>query len=126
MKNLTQRVFAILILFNLCYGFQKLEAQANTKDPYSPEVKNLSAFAKSYGYVRFFYPNTLTEDFNWDAFLVYGTQKVRQLKSDNELKAILSDLFSPIAPYVIFSNNENTALKVKPVSHGDSITFWRN
>jgi len=126
MKNLTQKAFAILILLNLCFGFQKLKAQTNAKDTYSQEIKNLSAFAKSYGYIRFFYPNTQTEDFNWDAFLVYGTQQVRNLKTDSGLKSVLSDLFSPIAPYAIFSNDKNEALKVKPITQGDSITFWQH
>lgn len=126
MKRRIQVVFIIFMVLNLSLGFYKLKAQSNIEDTYNQEVKNLSAFAKSYGYVRFFYPNVTTKDFNWEAFLIYGIQKVKSLKTDNELKTVLSDLFSTIAPYTIFSNKENTALTIKPISSGDSITFWQH
>lgn len=54
MKRLTQKVLAIFIVLNLSFGFHKLKAQSNIEDTYNQEVKNLSAFAKSYGYIRFF------------------------------------------------------------------------
>ncbi len=126
MKGLIPSVFAIFAMLTLTFGFLQLNAQSNLENTSNQEVKNLSAFAKSFGYVRFFYPNARTEDFNWDAFLVYGIQQVKSPKSDNELQSVLSDLFSPIAPYAIFSNDENTPLKVNPISQGDSIRFWQH
>lgn len=126
MKKRIQKVFAIFIVLTLSFGFYDLKAQSTIADNSNQEVKNLSAFAKSYGYIRFFYPNTQTEDFNWEAFLVYGTLKVKNLKTDEELMSVLSDLFSPIAPYAVFGNKENTKFKVKPISNGDSITFWQH
>lgn len=121
-----KKVFVVFIIFNLLVTSLELNAQSNTNNVYSQEVKNLEAFAKSYGYIRFFYPNTLTKDFNWDAFLVYGIQKVKDVKTDNQLKIVLSNLFSPIAPYVIFDNKESSPLKVKSISDGDNITFWQH
>ncbi len=122
MKRQTCKVIAILLLLNLSGGFQEISAQANPDQ----EVKNLAAFAKAYGYVRFFYPNAQTRDFNWDAFLVYGVEQVRDLKTTDELKAGLSDLFSHIAPYASFTAVENSTLEVRQIFQGDSITFWQH
>ncbi len=126
MKSLTLKVFSILILITLFNGFQNVDAQSNNEEVYIQEVKNLMAFAKSYGYVRFFYPNEQTRDFNWDAFLVYGTKKVRNLESDEELKNTLEELFLPIASYAVFSKKENAELNIKPIAQGDSISFWQH
>ncbi len=125
-KKLAQYVFTFFIMLNLLPGIFNLKAQSNTNNTSSREVKNLTAFAKCYGYVRFFYPNTQTKGFNWDAFLVYGINKVRKLESDDALKSQLSSLFSSIAPHAIINTNENTALNVRAISQGDSISFWQH
>lgn len=114
------------LLVNLFFGFSKLQAQPNLEGFDNQEVKNLVAFAKSYGYIRFFYPNTQTKDFNWDAFLVYGIKKVRNVKTDIGLEKTLSELFSSIAPFVKFSKDKNNELNVKTISQGDSISFWQH
>lgn len=121
-----KKVLAGFILLNLLLASFGLNAESNVNDSNNQEVKNLTAFAKTYGYVRFFYPNKQTEDFNWDAFLVYGIQKVKSIKTEEELKKVLSDLFYPIAPYVKFTNHRNTALALKQISQGDSISFWQH
>ncbi len=126
MRSLAQKILIVLILLGSSHGIYKLNAQTKIENDFNREVKNLTAFAKSYGYIRFFYPNTQTEDFNWDAFLVYGVQQVRQLKTDEELKTTLSVLFSGIAPHAVFSDSEKTNLNLKSISQGDSITFWQH
>ena len=127
MKSQITKAFSIsILLLTLFYGVQNVNAQSSSEETYNQEVENLAAFAKSYGYIRFFYPNEQTKDFNWDAFLVYGTKKVRNLETDEELKNSLEELFSPIAPHAVFSSNENEELSIKPIAQGDSISFWQH
>lgn len=61
-------------------------------------LMNLRAFAKLYGYVRYFHPSDETASIDWDAFALYGAEKVKNLSSTAELKAALEELFAPIAP----------------------------
>lgn len=126
MNKLIYNILFVVILLGSFVESFNLQAQPKMQKNASREVKNLTVFAKSYGYIRFFYPNIQTENFNWNAFLMYGVQQVRNLKTDEELKGKLSDLFASIAPYTMFSNYEKRDLKLKSISQGDSITFWQH
>jgi len=66
----------------------------------SPEVENLRAFAKLYGYVRFFHPSDEATTLDWDRFAIYGAERVAAASSREELRATLEELFLPIAPTV--------------------------
>lgn len=72
-------------------------------------VRNLRAFAKLYGYVRFFHPSDEASNIDWNKFAVYGSEKVKNSKNNYELKETLEKLFSPIAPTAqIYFSNERT------------------
>ena len=64
----------------------------------SQEVQNLRAFAKLYGYVRYFHPSDAASATDWERLAVYGARQVRQAQNRSELRAILQRLFSPLAP----------------------------
>ncbi|HSG81713.1 MAG TPA: S41 family peptidase [Gemmatimonadota bacterium] len=64
----------------------------------SGEVENLRAFAKLYGYVRFFHPSDEAAAVDWDRFAVYGAARVKSAGSGKELRETLTELFLPIAP----------------------------
>ncbi|GEM_PF-592278 len=62
------------------------------------QMRNLEAFTKLYGYIRFFYPSDEAQTVDWDKFAVYGTRQVMEARNDRELQKTLKDLFLPIAP----------------------------
>ncbi len=64
----------------------------------SQRVENLRAFAKLYGYVRYFHPSDEAAVMDWNQFAVYGVGKVKNATTTNELKIALEGLFLPIAP----------------------------
>ncbi|MFC6996354.1 S41 family peptidase [Rufibacter roseus] len=64
------------------------------------KVENVAAFAKLYGYVRYFHPSDEAAAVDWDRFAIYGTQKVESSRTPQELQATLTSLFQPIAPTV--------------------------
>jgi hypothetical protein len=66
----------------------------------NPEVENLRAFARLYGYVRFFHPSDEAASIDWDGFAVYGAGRVAAAGSREELRATLEELFLPIAPTI--------------------------
>lgn len=63
-------------------------------------LTNLQAFARAYGYVRFFHPSDEAVDANWDAIAIRGVTAVEPAASPDELAASLTDLFAPYAPSV--------------------------
>lgn len=64
-------------------------------------VKNIRAFARLYGYVRFFHPSDEAARIDWERFAVYGVKRVHEAGDRRELQRILEDLFKPIAPSVV-------------------------
>ncbi|MBN2206475.1 MAG: peptidase S41, partial [Candidatus Aminicenantes bacterium] len=47
---------------------------------------------------RFFYPGDEAAALDWERFAVYGVKRVEGARSDAELKAVLEELFLPVAP----------------------------
>ncbi len=64
------------------------------------KVQNLEAFARLYGYVRFFHPSDEGSKIDWDKFAIYGAARVAKVKNSDELKSILQELFLPLGPTV--------------------------
>jgi C-terminal processing protease CtpA/Prc len=63
-------------------------------------VTNLTAFAKLYGYVRFFHPSDQAAAADWETIAVEGARRVEGAASPRKLIARLQEIFQPIAPAV--------------------------
>lgn len=66
----------------------------------SDAIANVEAFARLYGYVRFFHPSDAAADLNWDRFVVHGVSHVYDAPTPDVLRERLHTLFAPIAPTV--------------------------
>lgn len=70
-------------------------------------LQGLRAFAKLYGYVKYFHPSDEASQIDWDAFAIYGVRRVLKVKNDDELKKVLNELYMPVAPTgEIYSTDE--------------------
>jgi hypothetical protein len=70
-------------------------------------IQNLRAFAKLYGYIRYFHPSDEAAQVDWEKFAVIGVERVKRAGTSQELKSILEELFLPIAPTAqIYLNGE--------------------
>jgi len=61
-------------------------------------IINIKAFAKLYGYVRWFHPSDEAQQINWEKFAIYGVSVVENAPNEKALRDSLLKLFSPIAP----------------------------
>jgi hypothetical protein len=87
----------------------------------SRKVENIYTFAKVYGYVRWFYPGDENAQIDWNKFAVYGVQKVEKARNEIELKKILLELFTPIAPAIQISNsNKNGSFEIQSIIPKDT------
>ena len=85
-------------------------------------IENFSAFAKLYGYIRFFYPGDEAASVDWNKFAVYGMHVVETAQNPEELKSLLTGLFYPIAPAAdIFLSSEYYEFDLSRIIPEDTI-----
>jgi C-terminal processing protease CtpA/Prc len=63
-------------------------------------IANLRAFARLYGFVRFFHPSDEASLIDWSRFAVLGAGKVAGCANAKALRTALIGLFGPVAPSV--------------------------
>ncbi|MCZ6757022.1 MAG: S41 family peptidase, partial [Bacteroidetes bacterium] len=81
--------------------FHLLGVQAGQQPQQSDQnrvIQNLRAFAKIYGYVKYFHPSDEASDTDWHKFAVLGVAAVKTAMDQEELETRLRELFLPIAP----------------------------
>jgi len=84
-------------------------------------VENLRAFAKLYGYVRYFHPADEAADLDWEAFAAYGAAQVKAASTPEELHSTLEELFLPFAPTLqLFAEDQSPPPLPPELSPADS------
>lgn len=79
------------------------------------ELKNLVAFTKLFGYVRYFHPSDGAAALDWNKFAIYGVNEVCRAKDREDLIVELRRLFSPFAPTVrIFDPKQSSFFPGRP------------
>lgn len=63
-------------------------------------VANLHAFARLYGVVRWFHPSDAAAAADWDRLAVEGVRRILDVPDVQSRRAMLAELFAPIAPTV--------------------------
>ena len=91
------------------------------------QVENLRAFAKAYGYVKYFNPSDESAQIDWERFAAYGAEKVKSAKNSRELQTVLSELFAPIGPTLqIYRQGETAHLPMLTFTHDKDVVAWQH
>lgn len=121
MRSVLRGLGLILLLFWACGG---------TPSRLSQEVQNLRAFAKLYGYARFFNPSDEAADIDWNRFAVYGAERIKPAADSTALKTALEELFLPLAPAMqIYKTEEGPpapALSIPADTSGLKVVAWQH
>jgi C-terminal processing protease CtpA/Prc len=64
----------------------------------TPQVQHLRAFARLFGYLRYFHPSDEASAIDWDRLAIHGAGRVAQVQDATELRDVLDELFLPLAP----------------------------
>lgn len=64
------------------------------------QEKNLVAFARIFGYVRYFHPSDEAQSISWPMLATKGSRQMLAVKDDAELIRELNNLFQPLGPTV--------------------------
>lgn len=91
----------LFILLALCCCQNTLYGQLSKR-----QLRNLSSFAKIYGYVRFFHPSDEAKIDYWNSIAINGASEMLKIRNDEELIRQLTTIFKPIAPTIIISETK--------------------
>ncbi len=86
MFTMTKSKLVLIILLVVLFGCRSRTRQ----------VHNIETFARVYGYVRWFHPGDAAQEVSWNKMAVLGIRKVKDVRSDEELRDSLLSLFSPL------------------------------
>ncbi|WP_395375933.1 S41 family peptidase [Marinicella sp. W31] len=123
MKKYRQNLLLFIILtFSLS---SSVTAQA-WKDRSNHLDEDLQAFAKLYGYVRYFHPTDEALAVDWDAFLLYGIQRIQT--RDKPLDEALNALFAPIVQgvHVFAASDPKPIIKSDKPSDNAQLKNWQH
>jgi hypothetical protein len=94
------------------------------------EVENFRAFAKLYGYVRYFHPTDEAASTSWPPLLYDGIDRVHEAESTDDLEQILYDLFLPVAPSLVLERSsskiETPMLPFKSSTSPGPVVAWQH
>ncbi len=125
MKARAIRLFVLTALVTSLFGSFRGQADSDAQ-----VIQNLRAFAKLYGYIRYFHPSDEAAQIDWEKFAIYGAEKVKESGTLRELKAALEELFLPIAPTAqIYQNGENPkgfSASLPKATAGLKVVAWQH
>lgn len=101
-------------------------ARAPARDRATTPEENLVAFARAYGYVRFFHPTDASHDADWQRIAVAGVQAVHDASTVDELARRLEALLHPLAPSLQLWVDGEEAPAAPPVPRRrDGLVYWQ-
>ena len=76
-------VFLLVVSIISCVENPDLSKNANVH-----KIENLKAFAKTYGFIRYFHPSDEASDIDWGYLALYGAQQIEKCNPKSEIVSI--------------------------------------
>jgi len=124
-KTLKSGFLLLIIITSIGLNATGYEDYSETKDR---KIEHLSAFAKLYGYIRYFHPSDEAASIDWNNFLYHGIGEVVKAKDAVDLVNTLDSLFLPIAPSIDIFFSEETLEAFDQPENTDSLVLvaWQH
>jgi Peptidase family S41 len=101
-------------------------ARAPARDRATTPEERLVAFARVYGYVRFFHPTNASHDADWQRLAIAGVEQVRDASTLDALAQRLEALLHPLAPSLqLWVDGEAAPAQPRPPSRRDGLVYWQ-
>lgn len=101
-------------------------ARAPARDQVVTPEERLVAFARAYGYVRFFHPTDASHDADWQRLAVAGVLAVHEAETLDELAQSLEALLHPLAPSLqLWVDGEATPPAPPAPRRRDGLVYWQ-
>lgn len=88
----------IFLLVWIMVSGSGLLVRADSSPADAATVERLAAYARLYGYVRWFQPSDEVAEVDWDRLAVFGAAEVLQAHESDGLLPVLDRVFRPVAP----------------------------
>jgi len=90
-------------------------------------LRNLTAFARLFGIVRFFHPSDEAAATDWNRFAIEGVRKVEGAGAPADLAAALQAVFEPVAPTIrVFTGQDPKPHAALSPAGSVEVTRWHN
>jgi hypothetical protein len=100
-------------------------APATTAAVATSDAEELRAFAKLYGYIRFFHPSDEAARADWNAVAIEGARRVVLGRTQADLLLALRETFGPLAPTLLVYR-EDERPPAAPMVAGGSVMAWQH
>lgn len=100
--------------------------RAPARDRATTPDESLVAFARAYGYVRFFHPTNASHDADWQALAVAGVQAVHDAPTVDALAQRLEALLHPLAPSLqLWVDGEAAPPTPTAPRRSEGLVYWQ-
>lgn len=89
-------------------------------------IESLRAFARLYGYVRFFHPSDAAAEADWERLAILGVGRARRATTPEELREVLMGLFGPLASGLEVSTSPLAEREAPPEPNGVEVVAWQH
>ena len=90
------------------------------------ETRNITAFSKALGYVRFFHPSDEANLANWNRLAATGVRAMQGATTTDELLQRLRIFFAPYAPSVQFLKESETVKRAAAPMGSNQLVRWEH
>jgi C-terminal processing protease CtpA/Prc len=130
-KNRSFTVTRCICIFTFLILLVFIPVSTGCSNQLQRSIKNIEAFTRLYGYVKYFYPGDEAAAMDWERFAVYGVKRVESASNQAGLKKILEELFLPIAPtLVIHESHKKTGFTIASITppnmEGMKLVAWQH
>src|SRR3954469_18621913 len=111
-------------------SFATINANATGVNDNARNIRNMVAYCKLYGYVRYFHPSDEAAQIDWDKFAIWGVNTIKNLP-EAKLIDTFNSMFNPVAPTVELSNKpfpNNFKSKLIPLNNSGNLktVYWQH
>lgn len=131
-KHLAAALLACLVLAPACAHHAVAAtpiapaARAPARDQAVGPEERLVAFARAYGYVRFFHPTNASHEADWQRMAVAGVLAVHEAATLDELAQEIEGLLRPLAPSLQLWVDGEAAPPAPPAPRRrDGLVYWQ-
>jgi hypothetical protein len=90
------------------------------------QQEKLNAFARTYGYVRFFHPSDQASLLDWSQMALYGANEVLNSPDDETTDELLKKIFGPVVVDLEFYRGDQKPLPETKEVDADEILAWQH
>lgn len=114
----------IVTIALLCSSLLNTFGQEKPDKLSSQQVRNLTAFTKAYGYVKYFHPSMEALSADWNEIAVRGVERVLSAKNEADLILRLDSIFKPLGSSIFIG--KNTELPTDFPDYKGKVQFWHH